>query len=167
MSQAFLGTIRLVAFNFAPRGLGFVSGSKLTDLREHGALFIARHHLRRRWAAELQPAQSARPSCRRAGQGPGISLYNQGQAAGAETVSLTLTQAPHGHTMMTGANVTAHKPEPTHALETPGTAVRTNRSPWRRRRSARTGRGAPHENRQPFLALNYILALTVVYPSRT
>jgi microcystin-dependent protein len=172
MSQAFLGTIRLVAFNFAPVGWALCQGQSL-PIAENPALFSL---LGTFFGGDGQQSFTL-PDLRGRvavgqGQGPGLSVYNQGQVGGAESVSLAVTQAPaHSHTIMAAANVTAHNPEPTHALGTPGTAVRlygTNEPTALAPSSIGTfGSGAAHENRQPFLALNYIIALTGIFPSQS
>lgn len=73
--------------------------------------------------------------------------------------------------MMAAANVTTPNPGPGLALGTPATAVRlyganspTGLSPAS---IGSFGSGAAHENRQPFLALNYVIALAGIFPSRS
>jgi len=170
MSQPFLGTMRLVGFNFAPVGWALCQGQAL-PISENAALFsligttfggdgvttFALPDLRGRVAVGQ-------------GQGPGLANYVQGQSGGAESVGLTTGQAPaHSHTMMAAADVTAPNPGPTLVLGTPPAAVRiygsgppTGLAPAS---IGPFGAGNAHENRQPYLALNYIIALTGVFPS--
>ena len=171
MSDPFLGTIRLVAFNFAPVGWALCQGQTL-PISQNTALFsllgtyfggdgvnnFGLPDLRGRLAVGQ-------------GQGPGLSNYSQGQSGGAETVVLSANQAPlHTHTMMAAANVTTPDPGPSVVLGTPAAAVRLYGSgaatPLASSAVAPFGSSVPHENRQPYLALNYIIALSGIFPSR-
>jgi microcystin-dependent protein len=172
MSNFFLGTIRLVGFNFAPVGWALCQGQTL-PISQNTALFSL---LGTYFGGDGQqtfnlPDLRGRVAVNQ-GQGPGLSNYAQGQPGGAESVSLIVNQAPtHTHTMMAATNVTAPNPGPGLALGTPATAVKmygaasptalapTSIGPF--------GSGGPHENRQPYLALNYIIALTGIFPSRS
>jgi len=171
MSQAFLGTIRLVGFNFAPVDWALCQG-QLLPISQNSALFsllgtyfggdgvqnFALPDLRGRVATSQ-------------GQGPGLSNYTQGQPGGVETVTVSSAQVPtHTHTLMAAANVTAPNPGPGLALGTPAAAVRMYGagSPTALAPSSigSFGAGAPHENRDPYLGLNYIIALAGIFPSR-
>jgi microcystin-dependent protein len=108
------------------------------------------------------------------GTGPGV-----GPKMGSETVSLTEAQIPsHSHTLAASTTVGSGRPGP-------GTgelyAVNTSGSPpiaiFGVAGSAEVpladdtnitvaGNGSPHSNMQPYLAINYVIALTGVYPSR-
>jgi microcystin-dependent protein len=171
MSQAFLGTIRLVGFNFAPVGWALCQGQTLS-ISQNAALFSL---LGTFFGGDGRQTFSL-PDLRGRvavgqGQGPSLSSYAQGQTGGSERVPLDVAQIPaHTHTMMAAANVTAPNPGPGLALGTPATAVRlygtnlpTGLSPAS---IGPFGSGNAHENRQPFLALNYIIALTGIFPSR-
>lgn len=172
MSDPFLGTIRLVAFNFAPVGWALCQGQTL-PIQENTALFsllgtyfggdgvntFGLPDLRGRVAVSQ-------------GQGPGLSNYGQGQPGGAETVTLAGSNAPtHTHTMMAAATVTTPDPGPSAVLGTPAAAVRLYGSgaatPLAGNSIAPFGSSVPHENRQPYLALNYIIALNGIFPSRS
>ena len=171
MSQAFLATIRLIGFNFAPVGWALCQGQTL-PIAQNPALFSL---LGTFFGGDGQQTFNLLDLRGRVavgeGQGPGLSSYAQGQTGGMETVSLNVAQAPaHTHTMMAAANVTAPNPGPGLALGTPATAVRlyganspTALSPGS---IGSFGSSAPHENRQPFLALNYIIALQGIFPSQ-
>ncbi len=96
---------------------------------------------------------------------------SRGQTGGQESVALNTQQTPaHTHTMLASANVTAPNPGPGLALGTPASAVKmygTNTPTALASASIGPfGSSAAHENRQPFLALNYIIALTGIFPSQ-
>ncbi|MFZ2403625.1 MAG: tail fiber protein [Methylobacter sp.] len=106
------------------------------------------------------------------------SQYLQGKTGGAESVALTQSNIP-AHTHSMNASNTAA------AVQIPGTANRLAQpQQWANGNNvnlygpnanpatlasdsiANTGGGAAHNNMQPFLALNFCIALTGYYPSR-
>ena len=113
-----------------------------------------------------------------AGQGPGLSNYVLGQMQGTESVSLTSANTPpHTHTISFSANnATATSPKGTARMAV-GASVQTALKGFYAAGPAtvalRPGSidadagGQPHENRQQFLVLNYIIAWSGVYPSQT
>ena len=173
MSDFFLGTIRLVGFNFAPFGWALCQGQPVA-IADNPALFslfgtyfggdgVNTFNL---------PDLRGRVAVGQ-GQGPGLSNYVQGQAGGVEAVALTAGQAPaHSHALMAAGNVTSANPGPSLALGTPEAAVRMYggsgaATPLAPGSIGLFGSGLPHENRQPYLALNYIVALSGIFPSRS
>jgi len=164
----YLGEIRLLGFGFAPRGWRLCDGS-LLPIQSNTALF------------SLLGAQYggngvnnfALPDLR--GRSPVHfgTTYPQGTQAGTETVSLSLAQLPaHNHTLM-GTTATGDGIEPnSHAYATVANAADFKYAPD----SATTalnpaviqnvGGGQPHDNMQPFLVMNYCIALTGIFPSR-
>ncbi len=108
------------------------------------------------------------------GQGTGLSSYVMGQVGGVEAVNLTVGQIPsHNHTLVAAADGNSGTPSPTVVLGTPlavdavygaSSSSNTSLSP---NSIAPTGGNQPHENRQPFLAANYIIALVAcIFPSQ-
>src|SRR5271154_6802927 len=146
MSQAFLGTIRLVGFNFAPVDWALCQG-QLLPISQNSALFS----LLGTYFGGDGVQNFALPDLRgrvaiSQGQGPGLSNYTQGQPGGVETVTVSSAQVPtHTHTLMAAANVTAPNPGPSLALETPLAAVRMygagSPTRWPRAQSVRLARG--------------------------
>jgi len=106
-----------------------------------------------------------------AGQGPGLADYRQGAKGGAEAVTLTPSQlGGHGHAAR-GSEAAASSPSPAGHVLAEGTR-RTLRAPSTAAAMAgsavtATGGSQDHVNMQPFLALNFIIALFGIYPSRT
>jgi microcystin-dependent protein len=95
----------------------------------------------------------------------------QGQTGGQEGVALTTQQVPaHNHTLMASGNVTTPNPGPTLALGTPAAAVRIygagSPTPLAPSSIGSFGGSASHENRQPFLGLNFIIALQGIFPTQ-
>jgi microcystin-dependent protein len=172
MSDPFIATIRLVGFNFAPVGWALCQGQAL-PISQNTALFslIGTYFGGDGVNTFNLPDLRGRVGVSQ-GQGTGLSNYNQGQTGGAESVSLAASQAPaHRHTLMAASNVTAPNPGPSLALGSSATAVQlygTNSPTALASGSIGTfGSSAAHENRQPFLGLNYIIALTGIFPSRS
>jgi microcystin-dependent protein len=175
MSQPFVGQIISVGFNFTPVGWLPCDGS-LLPISDYEVLF----NLIGTTYGGNGTTNFAVPDLRgrsplNAGQGPGLPAYVQGQLAGSENVTLVANQVgAHSHGLMASsqsgtvgnpattvalgqnpqADVFVYGPAPS-TTSLAGTAI-----------SANTGGGQPHENRQPFLAVNYIIAAFGVYPSQ-
>jgi microcystin-dependent protein len=171
MSDPFLGTIRLVGFNFAPVGWALCQGQTL-PISQNTALFSL---IGTTFGGDgvqtfnLPDLRSRVPVGQ--GQGPGLSPYTQGQTGGLEGVALTIQQAPaHSHTLMAAGNATTPSPGPSLALGTPAAAVNMygagTPTPLASSSIGGFGGSASHENRQPYLAVNFIVALQGIFPSR-
>lgn len=178
--EPFLGQIMMVGFNFAPRGWAFCNG-QLLAISQNTALFsllgttyggdgrttFALPDLRGRCAVGM-------------GQGPGLSNYSQGEMGGQENVTLIQTQMPtHTHTLGASSSVGAvsdpsgaviannqvtierGKTVPASAFN-PGPANATMNP----QAISPAGGNQPHENRQPYIAMNYIIALEGIFPPR-
>ena len=111
------------------------------------------------------------------GRGPGLTARRLGQRAGVETVTLSEEQMPsHSHTA-NGINasqfVSANTGDPTDAAPAgaaAGSAFQSgNTKPVTMNSAAlpNAGGGQAHDNMQPFLAMNFIIALVGLYPSRS
>jgi microcystin-dependent protein len=171
MSEAFLGTIRLVGFNFAPVGWALCQGQAM-PISQNTALFslIGTTFGGDGMQTFNLPDLRGRVAVGQ-GQGPGLSPYAQGQTGGQEEVLLNIQQVPaHSHTLMAAGNMTTPNPGPTVALGTPAATVKMYGAdapaPLAASSIGNFGGGAPHENRQPFLTLNFIIALQGIFPSQ-
>ena len=168
MAEPFLGEIMIFAGNFAPRGWAMCNG-QILPIAQNTALFSI---LGTTYGGNGQTT-FALPDLRgRApvhfGQGPGLSSYSLGQSGGVESVALLQTQLPqHSHVAnASSADATSSKPDGTvpssggaYAAASDGTIM----SP-----GFITGGGGnqPHENVQPYLAVNFVIALEGIFPSR-
>jgi microcystin-dependent protein len=171
MSQAFLGTIRLVGFNFAPVNWALCQGQTL-PISQYAALFSL---LGTYFGGDGQrtfnlPDLRGRGAISQ-GEGPGLSNYAQGQTGGVETVTLNSAAAPaHTHTMLASANATTPNPGPGLSLGSPAGAVRmygaSSPTPLNPGSIGPFGSSAAHENREPYLGLNYIIALAGIFPTQ-
>jgi microcystin-dependent protein len=108
------------------------------------------------------------------GQGTELSPYVLGQTVGVESVTLQTAQIPsHTHAYTPQANSGAGAAGgPAGALWAASAGGDTiyksgaSNTNMGAQTLGSTGGGQPHENRQPTLALNYIIALQGIFPSR-
>ena len=171
MSEPFIAEIRIFAGNFAPRGWAFCNG-QLLPISQNTALFSligTTYGGDGRTTTALPNLEGRAPM--HPGRGPGLTARRLGERGGAETVTLTEAQMPsHGHDYQ-GTNATAQQAEPggAHPARSPdedaygsGATVAMSADA-----TGHNGGGQPHNNLQPFLVLNFIIALTGLYPSRS
>jgi microcystin-dependent protein len=174
VSQPFLGEIKIMANNFPPRGYAVCAGQLLT-IQQNTALFSilgTYYGGDGRTTFALPNLQSRTPIM--VGQGPGLSDYELGETAGFPGISLTPEELPqHTHTV-SGSAENANLPLPGYdrlfANSIDGSiyqsAVSGNLSPLAKQTITPTGDSAPHNNIQPSLALNIVIALEGIYPKR-
>jgi microcystin-dependent protein len=173
MATPFVGEIRIFAGNFAPRGYAFCNG-QLLPISQNQALFS----LIGTFYGGDGKATFALPDLRgrvpiHMGQGPGLSPYVQGQLGGAENVTLLSTQIPaHSHpvnAIAAGGN-SASPSGSLPAIESTGTSLDYSSGGANATMSSAmiggNSGGQPHSNIQPYLTVNFIIALQGVFPSR-
>ena len=167
--EPLLGTIILFGGNYEPRGWAFCNG-QLLSIQQNSALYsllgtvyggdgittFALPDLRGRVPMHM-------------GEGPGLTPRQLGQKVGAENVTLQSSQIPpHSHDLLV-ANVSADNDRPSgdmlgrSQIYTDKTTATVALNPLS---CAPAGSGHPHDNMQPTLCLNYIIAPEGVYPSR-
>jgi microcystin-dependent protein len=176
----FLGQITLFPYNFAPVGWAFCQG-QLLPISQNTALFSL---LGTQFGGN-GTSNFALPDLRGRvpngqGQGPGLPPYNVGSMQGAEHVTLiTATTPSHTHGFMAFA-VSATTNAPNGALPAEahgagrggGFAVNTYTAPAAAVNLAAgqvasvPGGGLGHNNLQPYLTLNWCIALQGIFPAR-
>lgn len=167
MATPFLGTIQPFGFNFAPRGWAMCNG-QILSINQNIALFSL---LGTTYGGNGQTT-FALPDLRSRvpihhGQGPGLSAYSLGEQAGQENVTLTVNEMPlHSHGVgATGTFATKNPggqvPAPGGAYGSPPDATNMDANMIRA-----AGGSQPHSNIQPYLALNFCIALEGIFPSR-
>ncbi|RYD14698.1 MAG: phage tail protein [Lysobacteraceae bacterium] len=171
MSEPFLGEIQMVGFNFAPRGWAFCHGS-LLSIAQNDALYAL---LGTTYGGDGQ-VTFALPDLRgripiAQGQGPGLTNRVVGQLGGTETVTLGAQQMPAHQHQMAVAAIGTRTPAPGGNLLASGEADIYSRNAGPTVGLAATqlsaaGSSLPHENMQPVLAVNFIIALEGIFPSR-
>jgi microcystin-dependent protein len=173
----FLGEIRLLPFNFAPRGWALCQG-QILSIQQNTALFalLGVQYGGNGSTTFALPDLRGRSGVHK-GQGAGLSNYVMGQVSGVDSVTLLPTQIPaHAHTISDTLPVSTGASAGTNAQgsyfgtsvgeqygETPNHA---NTAALLTGTSGATGGNQPHENRMPFLALNYCIATQGIFPQR-
>lgn len=172
MSEPFIAEIRIFAGNFAPRSWAFCNG-QLLPISQNTALFSligTTYGGDGRTTTALPNLQDRLPM--HPGNGPGLTSRRLGENGGADTATLTTNQIPpHSHSAR-GTEAAPNINSPTGALPAVApiynsTAGSTKVNMSADAMGASTGGGGAHNNRQPFLALNFIIALQGLFPSRS
>lgn len=172
MSEPFIAEIRIFAGNFAPRSWAFCDG-QLLPVSQNTALFSligTTYGGDGRSTTALPNLQGRAPM--HPGRGPGLTSRRLGQKGGVETVTLTEAQMPnHNHTLRAQSN------DGNSGIAVGNTLARTdgglsyhtpaNLVPMASQALPNTGGSQAHNNLQPFLAINFIIALQGLYPSRS
>lgn len=171
MSNPFLGEIRMGGFNFAPRGWAFCIG-QLLPIAQYDALFalVGTTYGGDGVTTFALPDLRGRIPINQ-GQGPGLSNYVMGQKAGTESVTLTTAQIPSHSHVITAASSGTRSANPVGNLLGSGEADIYNHdgangvamSP---NAIAQSGGNQPHDNMQPYLCINFFIALEGIFPSR-
>ena len=180
MAQPYLSMIEAFGFNFAPRGWAFCAGQSLaiaqnqalfallgTTFGGNGTTTFNLPDLRGRLALGF-------------GQGSGLSPYALGAAGGEEAHQLVASEVPpHAHTLNAVNNGQANGTNIPSASVMMGSGygmeannpvenIYSNATPSIAMAAGAVGvtGGTPHENRMPFLTINYCIALQGIFPSR-
>jgi len=172
MAQPFVGQIIAVGFNFAPDGWLLCNG-QLLPISQYDVLF---NLIGTTYGGDGQSTFAVPNLCGRValsqGQGPNLANYALGQTAGSESVTLSAGQTGgHSHALMapalagtttTPGTTTALAQNAQPAVDMYGTAAPNTSLAVASITPA--GGNQPHENRQPYLTVNYIIAWAGVYP---
>jgi len=174
MSEPFLAEIRIFAGNFAPRGWAFCNGQLLPIAQNTGlfSLIGTTYGGDGRTTTALPNLQGRAPM--HPGRGPGLTARRLGEKVGVETVTLSEAQIPsHSHTARVATVAPGTNPPNNTSAITRGaggtpyqTDTTNNLVDMASETLSTTGGGQAHTNLQPFLVLNYIIALVGLYPSR-
>lgn len=177
MDDVFVGEIRAVGFSFAPKGWAVCDGS-LLQIRSNAALFSL---LGTTYGGNGQITFGL-PDLRgraivNAGQGTGLANYPLGNLTGQESVTLDQSQLPthvhglsnvnigpgNGGSNSPTGNYLANSSVPQYGEEAGSAVMAANLITGA---AGPAGGSQPHDNRQPFLAVTYIIALQGIFPSR-
>lgn len=165
MTEQFLGEIRMMSFGFPPKGWATCDG-QLLPIAQNQALFAL---LGTTYGGDGRTT-FALPDLR--GRAPlhfDNAQFTQGQRGGEEAHTLQINELPtHIHVPTAGSGA-ASTASPTNAFwADSGKAIfnssaNTSMSPGI---VPSTGGSQPHQNRSPFLTLNFCIALVGIFPSR-
>lgn len=165
MSQPFLGEIKIVSFNFAPKGWAQCNG-QLLPINQNQALFSI---LGTTFGGDGR-VNFALPDYRgripiHVGQG-----FILGQNGGQEFHTLTQTEMPQHFHFVQAQPAAANLADPSGSfladISLKGYGPPQNLLSLAPTSVSNVGGSQPHENRQPFLVLTFIIALQGIFPSQ-
>ena len=173
MADPFVAEIRIFPFNFAPKGWAFCNG-QLLPISQNTALFSL---LGTTYGGDgkstfalpdLEGSSAMHP-----GQGQGLSLRDLGEMGGVDFVTLIESEMPaHIHTAnAVGVVSTTAAPSTQTAIarSVNGSAFAASGGALQQlapQALPPAGGSLPHNNLQPYLTLNYCIALQGVFPAR-
>jgi microcystin-dependent protein len=177
--EQYIGQILMVGFNFAPIGWALCNG-QLLSIAQYTALFSL---LGTTYGGDgisnfaLPNLQGRVPVHQ--GLGSGLSPYVIGNMGGSENVALLTTQVPSHNHLINVSNTPGAAPDPTNNIQAEA-ATGDPRNPtlisqftaasptgtMAPSTVSMTGGGQPHANIQPYLTINFIIALQGIFPAR-
>lgn len=168
MSEPFLAEIRMVGFNFAPRGWAFTDG-QILPINQNQSLYSllgTTYGGDGRTTFALPDLRSRTPIHR--GEGHGL-----GQKSGEETHTLSSNEMPEHTHYVRASNTEANQASATNHYLSASTANITyrdyeaaNQTSLRSGTVLNTGGSQAHNNMQPYLTLSFCIALQGLFPSR-
>lgn len=165
MSEPFLAEIRMVGFNFAPRGWAFCDG-QILPINQNQSLYSllgTTYGGDGRTSFALPDLRGRTPI--HTGEG-----HQLGQKSGAETVTLTAAEiAPHTHAFKASSSAGIDRNSTAQILAGADTYRDPEAGTTTALRSGtitNAGGGQAHNNMQPYTALNFTIALQGLFPSR-
>jgi len=166
MSEPFLAEIRMVSFGFAPRGWALCNG-QIMPINQNQALFalLGTNYGGNGQTTFALPDLQGRTPLHFSGSHP------LGESAGEAAHALSLTELPaHGHSITATtadadlksppASLPACAANETYATSGPLVLLDPQAA------SGNAGGSQPHSNLQPYLTLNFVIALQGIFPSR-
>ena len=169
MADPFVAEIRIFPFSFAPKGWAFCEG-QLLPLSQNTALFsllgttYGGNGKSNFALPNLQGSAAMHP-----GQGQGLSLRDLGEVGGAETITLLTSEMPvHTHAFF-GSEEVVNELSPANFFFGAGEtryAAPNNIVQMAPQALSPAGGSLPHNNMQPYLTLNFCIALQGVFPPR-
>ena len=165
MSEPFLAEVRIVGFNFAPRGYATCDG-QILPINQNQSLFSL---LGTTYGGDGRTT-FALPDLR--GRTPihENSSHALGQRSGEEGHALTAAEMPaHTHALQGSDDDATEFRAPGNVLARATNTVYgppAGLTPLSSEAVANAGGGSPHSNMQPYTVLNYVIALQGLFPSR-
>jgi microcystin-dependent protein len=173
MSDQFVAEIRIFPFNFPPTGWAFCAG-QLMPISQNTALFAL---LGTFYGGDgkstfaLPDLQGNAPM--QTGQGSGLTERFLGEQSGVETITLLVSEIPfHTHGLLASAEPGDNKLPTSNMVlgqSTEGLAYTSGNQPLTQmafQGLPPAGGSLPHNNMQPYLTLNFCIALQGVFPVR-
>ncbi|MBD8890935.1 phage tail protein [Roseibium litorale] len=170
MSEPFLAEIRMVGFDFPPRGWSFTDG-QILPINQNQSLYSllgTTYGGDGRTTFALPDLRGRTPVHRGEGQ-------TLGQKSGAETVTLTVAEMPyHMHYAIAQLSTGNQRNPENHYLSAPSIVGFSTYADYTSMNAvvlksgtiANTGGSQPHDNMQPYIAVSFCIALQGLFPSR-
>lgn len=171
----FMGQIQVFSFNFAPKDWAFCNGATLA-IRQNTALFslLGTYYGGDGKTTYMLPNFAGRTGCNQGGSG-GVTPRSIGETFGENSVTLLTTEMPaHSHpfTVYNQSDPSKSTSAPANGSSLvlpqnilPFAASPSANAPFSPGMGRTQGGGQPHENRQPYLAMNFCIALNGIFPS--
>jgi microcystin-dependent protein len=173
MATPFIGEIRMFAGNFAPRGYAMCNG-QILSIAQNTALFSilgTTYGGNGTTTFALPNLQSRVPI--HMGTGTGLSSYVEGQQGGTEVVTLNVNQMPSHNHLVNSVGAGGNQAAPAGnlpAVESTGTSLNYSNAATTGQMNptmiANNGGNQPFPIVQPYLVINFIIALQGIFPSR-
>ena len=177
MTEPFIGEIQLFGFNFNPRNWAFCNGA-LMPIQQNTALFsLLGVQYGGNGTTNFQlPNFVGRSGCQQ-GQGPGLTPRDMGETFGTASVTLTQNEmAAHNHNVNAYSQTAAGSGTGTPVADgglsflASTTSAKTfiaspENTQFAPNMIGPQGGGQPHANQQPYLGVNFCIALNGVFPS--
>jgi len=165
MADPFLGEVKMVGFNFAPRGWAFCDGS-LLQIAQNEALFSL---LGTTYGGDGQTTFALPDLRSRAPMHQG-NRHTLGEMGGTETVTLNVNQMPaHGHVPQASSAGAATGPAASVWANSPAlqfAPASSTLTAMNQGVMAAAGGGQPQDNMLPFMAINFVISLEGIYPQQ-
>lgn len=170
MSDPFVAEIRMFGCNFAPRGWAFCNG-QLLPISQNTALFslVGTYYGGDGRSTFALPDLQGRVPVG-TGQGPGLTPRDLGESGGSYAVTLISSEIPvHTHSGAAVASDADRSNASNNVRAKPADAVYATSPPTGALPAAAlgvAGGSQPHNNLQPYRALNFVIALQGIFPPR-
>jgi len=169
MSEPFLAEVRIVGFNFAPRGWAFCDG-QILPINQNQSLYSllgTTYGGDGRTSFALPDMRGRAPI--HVGSNESGGFHREGQKTGEETHTLSSAEMPNHDHVLRASSANGNTPQPggnVLASFLNGYRDPTNLTSIRSGSVANVGGGQAHNNMQPYLAVNFCIALQGLFPSR-
>jgi len=175
MSEPFIGEIRLLPYTFVPYGWAACNGQLLSVSQYQSLFAILGTTFGGDGATTFGVPDLRARTAMDAGNGPGLTPRSVGQTGGESSVTLNVNQLPpHSHVLQASSAAQSGGVLPNALIANVGGrskayasyAAGPNVVSLNNASIQPTGSSQSHENRQPFLAVQYCIATEGIWPQR-